>query len=133
MKKHAAIILLLSLIFLFASCNVKETADIESLKAKYPEYFEMSDFKGIEVYVWQDENGSFLCGMMSGTNRNKSYEEIAALRQRALTVDETKLILSELGIEEDKVCILPVVLSDAEEKYVFDFDKMQKILNLFGK
>ena len=33
--------------------EIDNSVSIESLKEQYPEYFELSDFKGIEVYVWQ--------------------------------------------------------------------------------
>lgn len=47
-------------------------SEIEILREKYPEYFKLSAFKGIEIYVWEMAEGSYQCGMMSGTNRNKT-------------------------------------------------------------
>ena len=29
------------------------------LRIKYPEYYNLDTFKGIEVYVWQNENGEY--------------------------------------------------------------------------
>ena len=52
--------------------------DLAELKEKYPEYFELSAFKGIEVYVWQMSKDSYSCGMMSGTNCLKTLEDAAA-------------------------------------------------------
>ena len=32
-------------------------SDIEKLREKYPEYFKLSAFKGIEIYVWEMAEG----------------------------------------------------------------------------
>jgi hypothetical protein len=40
--------------------------DVDSLRAKYPEYFDLSTFKGLELYVWQMAEGSYSCGLMLG-------------------------------------------------------------------
>ena len=57
---------------------------IELLRKQCPEYFELSSFKGIEVYVWETEDGAYRCGLMSGTNRMKTDLEIQTLEQRSL-------------------------------------------------
>ena len=83
--------------------------DIEKLREKYPEYFKMSAFKGVEIYVWEMAEGSYHCGMMSGTNRNKTDEEIWDLAKKPLTIEEAKLILNELKIDKEYWIIIPVV------------------------
>ena len=84
-------------------------SDIEKLREKYPEYFMLSAFKGIEIYVWEMAEGLYQCGMMSGTNRNKTKEEIRALAEKPLTIEEAKLILKELGIGQGYFIVIPVV------------------------
>ena len=37
--------------------EIQNKRDIEELKEQYPEYFELSSFKGIEVYVWETADG----------------------------------------------------------------------------
>ena len=74
-------------------------SEVERLKEKYPEYFELSAFKGIEIYVWEMAEGSYHCGLMSGTNRNKTDEEIWDLARKPLSIEEAKLILNELKID----------------------------------
>ena len=44
------------------------------LRIKYPEYYNLDTFKGIEVYVWQNDDGEYRCGALSGTNRGKLNE-----------------------------------------------------------
>ena len=43
--------------------------EIEKLRKKYPEYFELGTFKGLEVYVWQMAEDDYRFGLMQGTNR----------------------------------------------------------------
>ena len=78
------------------------------LKEQCPEYFELSSFKGIEVYVWETEDGAYRCGMMSGTNRMKTDSEIQALEQKSLSILEAKMVLEENGIEDESMIVIPI-------------------------
>lgn len=114
MKKILLLFICLVVIILLVSCGIssKENPitdiELEELKEKYPEYFEMSDFKGIEVYVWQMAENSYRCGMLPGTNRLKTNEEILALQHKSLSIEEAKAILDEIGVENEKIIVIPV-------------------------
>ena len=69
--------------------------------------------------------------MMSGTNRNKTEEEIHALAQRPLTVEEAKLILKELGIGQEYFIVIPVVQPVSSYRYVIDDAYWEKVNKLF--
>ncbi len=111
--------------------TVETKSQIEELRAKYPEYFKMSSFKGIEVYVWEMAEGSYYCGMMSGTNRNKTQEEIWDLAQKQLTIGEAKLILKELGVKKEDIIVIPVVQSFSSYHYEIDDAYREKVRKLF--
>ena len=76
------------------------------LRIKYPEYYNLDTFKGIEVYVWQNEDGEYRCGAMSGTNRGKTIEELTALADNSTSIKEMKSILASYDVEKDGVIIL---------------------------
>ena len=109
MKKFVILAMNLLLVIALLGCGTKNSksendsnkyeidnsVSIERLKEQYPEYFELSDFKGIEVYVWQIAEESYRCGIMSGTNRNKTEEEIWELQEKSLSVDEAKALLKK--------------------------------------
>ena len=97
----------ISYVFLLKEDSTKsETAiDIASLRAKYPEYFDLSTFKGLELYVWQMAEGSYSCGLMLGTNRNKTLEELVNLK--GASIEEMRAILSTYDIDENEVFIVP--------------------------
>ena len=87
------------------SSQIEKTADLESLRAKYPEYFDLSTFKGLEVYVWQMGPNSYSCGVLPGTNREKTFEELMKLK--GATIAEMRAILSTYDIDEEDVSIIP--------------------------
>jgi hypothetical protein len=113
------------------SYSVESRTEIEKLKEKYPEYFEMSSFKGIEVYVWEMAEGSYHCGMMSGTNHNKTDEEIWDLAKKSLSIEEAKMILNELGVKKEDVFIIPVVQPISSYRYEIDDAYREKVRKLF--
>lgn len=80
-------------------------ADEDALREKYPEYFDLGTFKGLEVYVWQMAPGSWSCGVMSGTNREKTLEELMGLR--GASVEEMRVILSGYDIPKEDICVIP--------------------------
>ena len=79
--------------------------DMESLRVKYPEYFDLSTFKGLELYVWQMAPNSYSCGLMPGTNRDKTFEELVSLK--GASIEEMREILSTYDIDEEDIFIIP--------------------------
>ena len=78
---------------------------MDELKEKYPEYFDLSTFKGLEVYVWQMAPNSYSCGVLPGTNREKTWEELWNLK--GTTIEEMRAILSTYEIPKGDIIIIP--------------------------
>jgi hypothetical protein len=144
--KFISIVLAASLMLSATACSVSKSeteltsvtsysseskSEVERLREKYPEYFELSAFKGIEIYVWEMAEGSYHCGLMSGTNRNKTEEEIWDLAKKPLTIEEAKLILNELKIDKEYWIIIPVVQPISSYRYVIDDAYREKVNKLF--
>ncbi len=112
---------------------------IELLKEQYPEYFELSSFKGIEVFVWETADDVYRCGIMSGTNRMKTGAEIQALEQKSLSITEAKMILEEYGVEKDSIIVIPITQpypdsddTDISKPYTIDEEQTERINKLFA-
>ncbi len=107
--------------------------DIEKLKGLYPEFFDQdkSPAKGIEIYVWQMSAGSYSFGLMYGTNRNKTDEEIWDLQNKSLTLEETKAILNECGVTKDEFFIIPVIQPFSSYAYTIDDGYQDRVSKLF--
>ena len=145
MKKFVILAMNLLLVIALLGCGTKNSksendsnkyeidnsVSIERLKEQYPEYFELSDFKGIEVYVWQIAEESYRCGIMSGTNRNKTEEEIWELQERSLSVDEAKALLNELGISRNDIIVIPIAQPYSSYLYEIDSEYTERVKKLF--
>ena len=79
--------------------------EIAKLREKYPEYFEAGTFKGLEVYVWQMAENDYRFGLMQGTSREKTLEEMMALK--GASPEEMALILSAFDIEDRDIFVIP--------------------------
>ena len=79
---------------------------MDELRERYPEYFDLSTFKGLEVYVWQLAPESYSFGVMEGTNRNKTGEELWSLK--GATLDEMRAILSTYDIPNEHIFVMPI-------------------------
>lgn len=138
LKKHFTLPLLLAAAaFMMNACQnaddalPADPARLDELRTQYPEYFELSSFKGIEIYVWQTAPASYQCGMMSGTNRNKTDSEIASLNP--LTIEEAKLILDSLGVPKTERIVIPVVQQYSGYVYEIDDAYREKVQKLFDE
>lgn len=58
----------------------------------------ISDFKGVELYVWKDAMGETYFTLLSGTNRNKTEEEI--YDKDVATTDISKVANTLLGFDD---------------------------------
>jgi len=106
-KKLITVALCSVLLLLSVGCqkNNEQSTQVDELKEKYPEYFDLATFKGIEVYVWQMAENSYTFGLLEGTNRAKTADELYNLK--GLSLEDTKTILSVYDIEESDVIIIP--------------------------
>lgn len=136
-KKLIVIAMSLSFVLVLVGCGTKDntSVDMNKVKEKYPEFLEMEGepFKGIELYVWQMAENLYYCGLMFGTNRNKFDDEIFALQEKALTVDETKVLLNELGVNKDAIVIYPIAQPYSNYLYEIDNEYRDNVSKLFDE
>lgn len=91
---------------------------MDELRERFPEYFGLSTFKGLEVYVWQLAPESYSFGVMEGTNRNKTNEELWGLK--SATLDEMRAILSTYDIPKENIFVIPFHQPYSSYAYVID-------------
>lgn len=108
MKKVISVFLCFAIVFSLAACGNKiiySETEINSLREVYPEYFDLTTDKGLEVYVWQMARDSYSFGVLPGTNREKTGEELWNLK--GVSADEMKIILSTYDIDGENIIIMP--------------------------
>ena len=124
MKKLIVLVLILICIFSLVGCDSTRM----DLQSRFPEYYNLETFKGIEVYVWQEENGEYQCGALSGTNRNKTIDEISNLTKNSATIKEMRVILSSYDIEQDGIIIIPIKINTEDFEIVNgDFERINEM------
>ena len=101
------------------------------LYEKYPEYFGLDGMKGVEVYVWQTEDGSYRCGALKGTNRMKTNEEIQALFENGATIEEMRTILEFCEVDKSDISVIPVSDPLESDWYQIDIDEIPKYQEIF--
>lgn len=102
---------------------------VSAPKDKFPQYFNLQTTKGLEVYVWEDADGMYYCGVLSGTNRNRTNAEMARLAENGATVAEMKAILSTYDIDEREISVIPV--KNPSSNYEIDNTAFAKANELF--
>ena len=125
---------MLALSALLTSCGEKEPAGVQtpdgaekaitetsSLREQFPQYYDLGDFKGLEIYVWSMAEGSFRCGILPGTNRNKTQEEIWDLGFHGVSVQDMKEILASYDISDDEVFLF--ACSQPISSYLYPIDE----------
>ena len=124
MKKLVTLVLLLVCIFVLVGCN-NTTKDLQK---RFPEYYNLDTFKGIEVYAWQTDDGIYKCGAMPGTNRYKTFEEILNLEKNGATFKEMRTILSSYDIDKESINIIPIKINaDGFEIITDGFEQISEI------
>ncbi len=120
MKKLLMLALAAMLVLGLAAC-----ADTD-LHSKFPEYYGLEGMKGLEIYVWQDAGGQYLCGALHGTNRSKTDGELEALRKNPATLEEMKEILLSYDYTADEIAVIFCTSSNLIPESI-DFEKSQEI------
>ncbi len=76
-----------------------------TLRQRFPEYFGQNGMKGIEVYYWRVD-GVWYYGLMTGTNRLKTPDELENLKQNGATLEEMRIILATYENAESYVSVI---------------------------
>ncbi len=77
--------------------------------------------KGIELYIWQMSADSYFCGILPGTNRLKTEDEIHALMKKGVTMEEMREIIASYGVGREEVFICPV--QNPESDYIVEINQ----------
>ncbi len=100
-----------------------------ALREKYPEYYDLPTDKGLELYVWQLAEGAWSCGLMAGTNREKTNDELWNLR--AASVREMQEILASYKLPAEEIAVIPIYVPYSSYMYVIDEDYRAAVREMF--
>lgn len=100
-----------------------------SLRERFPEYYDLPTDKGLELYVWQLAEGAWSCGLMAGTNREKTNEELWSLK--AASVREMQEILASYALPTEWIAVIPIHVPHSSYMYVIDEDYRAAVREMF--
>ena len=107
--------------------------EVEKLRAKFPNYFDLPVTKGLEVYIWQMAENSYSCGLLPGRNLNYTKEELWELHKSSATLEEMRIIVSSYfpDITQNDVVICPIQMPHSGYAYTIDEAYGEKLETLF--
>lgn len=77
----------------------------DSLRDKYPQYYDLNTENGLAVYVCKMGENSYQCGLLPGTDCDRKYDEILQLAPASL--EEVKEILNSYDISNENIVFIP--------------------------
>ena len=111
--------------------NVITSADIEQLKIKYPQFFNVSTVGGLTVYIWQMSKDNYSCYLantsMEAISDNSFAYDIGA------SISEMRAILTTYDIDRNDITIQPVRNPLSSYYYVIDNAYRKKVKDWFWK
>lgn len=110
--------------------SVKSKLDLNTLKLKYPKYFDLNTDKGLEVYVWQMSKNDYRCHLLPGSNLNYTddYMDFAG----GATIDEMRLILASYDLHNGNIVVMPYRNPLSSYYYEIDEEYEQNVRALLG-
>ena len=107
------------------------SANIDALKEKYPQYFELSTENGLEVYIWQLASNSYSCGLLPGKDGGYAQQELWYLHTSPASLAEMRTIVDSYNLPKSDVTIHPVVMPHSSYAYVVDDAYRNELTQLF--
>ena len=109
--------------------NIITSSDIEQLKIKYPQFFNVSTVGGLTVYIWQMSKDNYSCYLantpMEAISDNSFAYDVGA------SISEMRAILTTYDIDRNDITIQPVRNPLSSYYYVIDNAYRKKVKNLF--
>ena len=111
--------------------NIFTSADIEQLKTKYPQFFNVSTDGGLTVYIWQMSKDNYSCYLantsMEAISDNSFAYDVGA------SIAEMRAILSTYDVEQKDITVQPVINLFSSYVYNIDTAYRTKVKELFWK
>lgn len=98
--------------------------DLESLRAKFPMYFDLDTSNGLDVYIWQMAKDSYSCALLPHKESDYSREDIWNLHKGPASIFEMQMIvhyyMADHDIFRDDVHIIPIQMPISSYAYIID-------------
>ncbi len=84
-----------------------ENSALDALKEAVPEYFDLDDTNGLDVYVWQMAAGSYDFALLPHTDTPREGSAVMELMGLiGVNADQMRMILSTYAVEQEKIHVI---------------------------
>lgn len=113
--------------------DTNTSIDINTLKSKYPTYFNLDKTKGLTVYVWQMSANSYYCGLLPNSDIGHTELEIFNLHFSSTSIDEMRSIVTYYypNNTQKYVTVFPIIMPISSYAYNIDDKYIHKVNELF--
>lgn len=106
-------------------------ASLDSLKEKYPQFFNVSTQGGLKVYIWQMSANNYRCYLINRDLNALSDSSFAF--EVGASIEEMRLILSTYDVDKEDILLTPVRNPLSSYYYTIDGAYRESIKGLFWK
>ena len=110
-------------------------SDAYKAKEKFPNYFGLDVSNGLSVYIWQEAEGAYSCGLLPGKNTDYTKEELWELQKSPATLDEMRTIVSDYAeqgmVSKDDITVNALVMPHSSYYYTVDDEYIRSLNDLF--
>lgn len=110
-------------------------SDAYKAKEKFPNYFGLDASNGLSVYIWQEAEGAYSCGLLPGKNTDYTKEELWELQKSPATLDEMRTIVSDYAeqgmVSKDDITVNALVMPHSSYYYTVDDEYIRSLNDLF--
>ncbi len=119
----------------YGLADVTIYSEANRLKEKFPNYFGLDVSNGLSVYIWQEAEGAYSCGLLPGKNTDYTKEELWELQKSPATLDEMKTIILgylERGtVLKSDITVNALVMPHSSYYYTVDDEYIRGLNDLF--
>lgn len=119
----------------YSLADVTIYSEANRLKEKFPNYFGLDVSNGLSVYIWQEAEGAYSCGLLPGKNTDYTKEELWELQKSPATLDEIKTIILgylERGtVLKSDITVNALVMPHSSYYYTVDDEYIRGLNDLF--
>ena len=109
--------------------QLSDAAPLETLRASYPEFFDLNTDSGLTVYVWQISPNGYSCHLVSGAPSDSPSQEFTL--NPSASISEMQMILSTYNISRDQVRLEPITCFYSSYAYTIDDAYRKNLEELF--
>ncbi len=105
--------------------------NIENLKRRYPQYFDLPTKEGLSVYIWQMAQDAYSCVLLPGKTAVYTQADLFDYHRSATTIVEMRAIVGTYDLDRSMVSIKPIQMWHSSYGYTIDDAYTESLENLF--